>query len=136
LSAFTTLQVLVDADNVFPGRLQPVLDLVAGLARPVSLVAAGRPAALERLRWPDGTTLIAAAGWQSADLVLAQAYSSDADPLLLITGDGDFALLAARHPGAVLVISGAPSQRLRDVAAVVDPAVEGLEPVKRWLAAV
>ena len=31
---------------------------------------------------------------------------------MLITGDGDFGLLAARHAGPVLVVSGAPSGRV------------------------
>jgi hypothetical protein len=44
--------------------------------------------------------------------------------------------LAARHPGPVLVVSGAPSTALRDVATVIDPAVEGVEPVRAWLDAV
>jgi hypothetical protein len=45
-------------------------------------------------------------------------------------------LLAARHPGPVLVISGAASMALQDVATVVDPATVGVEPVRAWLAAV
>jgi hypothetical protein len=52
---------------------------------------------------------------------------------VLITGDGDFGLLAARHPGPVLVISGAASGRLRGGATVVDPALEGLAPIEAWL---
>jgi hypothetical protein len=53
-----------------------------------------------------------------------------------VTGDGDFGLLAARHPGPVLVVSGSPSGRLRDVAPVVDPATEGVAPIREWFAAV
>jgi hypothetical protein len=56
--------------------------------------------------------------------------------LVLVTGDGDFALLAARHAGPVLVISGAPSARLRQAATVVDPALDGLHPIEVWLDAV
>jgi hypothetical protein len=57
-------------------------------------------------------------------------------PLVLASGDGDFALLASRHGGPVLVVSGAPSSRLRDNATVVDPAMTGVDPLLRWLRAV
>ena len=130
------LQVLVDADNVAASRLQPVLDLLDGLAQPVRLTASGRPAALDALRWPGAATLLPHEGWQRADLALATAYRPDAEPLILASGDGDFGLLAARHPGPVLVVSGAPSNRLRDVAVVVDPATDGLAPLVAWLDAV
>ncbi|HEY7045660.1 MAG TPA: hypothetical protein VH373_00465 [Jatrophihabitantaceae bacterium] len=129
------LRVLVDADNVAPPRLQPVLDLLADLGAPVSITASGRPAALDRLRWPDGAELIASAGWQRADASLAEAYTPSSDPLLLITGDGDFGLLAQRHPGPVLVVSGAASGRLRNGTTVVDPATEGVAPIRAWLRA-
>lgn len=130
------LQVLVDADNVPRGRLQPVLDLLGTVVPPPRVTAGGRPAALAALRWPADTTLLPSEGWQRADLALAAAYHADDDPLVLVTGDGDFGLLAARHPGPVLVVSGSPSGRLRDAGTVVDPAVDGLEPVRAWLAAV
>lgn len=130
------LRVLIDADNVAPPRVSPVLGLLAESAVASEVTASGRPAALRRVTWPDGTTLLPHAGWQRADLALADAYVPSADPLLLITGDGDFGLLAARHPGPVLVISGAASGRLRDVAVVVDPVVEGMAPVAAWLRAV
>ena len=133
--------MLVDADNVAPPRLQPVLDLldelIGGLpdAGAVRITASGRRQALERLRWPAGTELLEHEGWQRADLALAGAYSPAAVPLLLVTGDGDFGLLAARHPGDVLVVSGAASGRLRDHAVVVDPAADGVAPIAAWLAA-
>jgi hypothetical protein len=129
------LWVLVDADNLSPRRLQPVLDLLATITSPVSITASGRPTALDRLRWPENAELIASAGWQRADASLAESYLPSADPLLLITGDGDFALLAERHPGPVLVVSGAASGRLRSGTTVVDPATEGVGPIKAWLAA-
>jgi hypothetical protein len=129
------LRVLVDADNLSPRRLQPVLDLLATVIAPVSITASGRPAALDRLRWPENAELIASAGWQRADASLAESYLPSADPLLLITGDGDFALLAERHPGPVLVVSGAASGRLRSGTTVVDPATEGVGPIEAWLAA-
>lgn len=129
------LQVLVDADNVRPARLQPVLDLLDGLGTPFALIASGRQQALDAARWPDGATLLAHAGWQRADMALADAYEPSHDSLLLVTGDGDFGLLAARHSGPVLVVSGAASNRLRDAATVVDPAVDGTEPIRAWLSA-
>ncbi|MEP6599137.1 MAG: hypothetical protein ABJB98_06770 [Actinomycetota bacterium] len=128
------LTVLVDADNLAPRRLQPALSLLATVAH-LHLVASGRPQALRRVRWPLGSELIESTGWQSADLALAEAYSPSADPLMLISGDGDFALLAARHPGPVLVVSSAPSGRLRDGTTVVDPAIDGVGPIQDWMSA-
>ena len=127
------LRVLVDADNVVPQRVEPVLALLTDVPG-VRITASGRAQALERVSWPDGTELLEHAGWQRADLALADAYSPAAEPLVLITGDGDFGLLASRHPGPVLVISGAASARLREGTTVVDPALDGLAPVAAWLA--
>lgn len=127
------LRVLVDADNVVPQRVEPVLALLADVPG-VRITASGRAQALDRVNWPDGAELLEHAGWQRADLALADAYSPAAEPLVLITGDGDFGLLASRHPGAVLVISGAASARLREGTTVVDPALDGLAPVAAWLA--
>ncbi len=129
------LQVLVDADNVAPPRLGPVLALLARVEGEVRLTASGRPQALAALPWPAGAELLAHEGWQRADLALAAAYRAGDDPLVLVTGDGDFALLAERHPGPVLVVSGAPSGRLRDTATIVDPAMDGADAIGQWLAA-
>jgi hypothetical protein len=129
------LRVLVDADNVAPGRLQPVLGVLGELTSQVQLTASGRPQALARLVWPDTAELIATAGWQRADLALAEAYTPGEEPLVLVSGDGDFGLLATRHPGPVLVVSGSASGRLRDGATVVDPATDGVEPIRAWLRA-
>jgi hypothetical protein len=126
------LRVLVDADNVAPQRITPVLTLLDGVAE-VRITASGRQDALARVDWPAGAELLEHEGWQRADLALAEAYSPTDGPLLLITGDGDFGLLATRHPGPVLVVSGAPSGRLRDGTTVVDPAVDGLAPIQAWL---
>jgi hypothetical protein len=126
------LQVLVDADNVLPARVQPVVDLLARVPG-VRIVVTGRSAALALVSWPAAAVVEPWSGWQRADLALARAYRPSADPLVLITGDGDFGLLAARHPGPVLVISGAASTALRHAATVVDPATVGTEPVRAWL---
>jgi hypothetical protein len=127
------LRVLVDADNVAPQRIEPVLALLAEVPG-VRVTASGRRQALAGVDWPDGTELLEHAGWQRADMALAEAYSPADEPLLLITGDGDFGLLASRHPGAVLVVSGAASGRLRDGTTVIDPAVDGVAPIRAWLA--
>jgi hypothetical protein len=126
---------LVDADNVAPSRLLPVLEALSNAAVTMQLTASGRRSALDRVDWPADSELLVHSGWQRADAALAAAYSPSADPLVLISGDGDFALLAARHPGPVLVISGAASMRLRERATVVDPALEGTEPILAWLRA-
>jgi hypothetical protein len=129
------LRVLIDADNVHPLRVRPVLDLIAELGVTAHITVSGRQAALDALDWPAGSELLAHAGWQQADLALAAAYAPAEEPLLLITGDGDFGLLATRHPGPVLVVSGAASGRLRDGTLVVDPVADGLAPIRAWLAA-
>ena len=127
------LIVLVDADNVQPRRVAPVLRMLYDLGVEAQVIASGRGRALRRIRWPADAQLLIHAGWQRADVALAKAYSPSDDPLMLISGDGDFALLAARHPGPVVVVSGAPSRRLRDGTTVIDPAVDGLEPLQQWL---
>jgi hypothetical protein len=126
------LQVLVDADNVDPFRTRAVLDAVAAVAAEV--VVAGHPRALARVEWPDDATVVQAAGWQRADLVLAEAYRPSDDPLVLVSGDGDFGLLVGRHSGPVLVVSEAASSRLAgSQVTVVDPVLDGLEPLRQWL---
>ena len=127
------LQVLVDADNVDPTRVALVL---AALPAYASVVAAGRRSALAAVSWPEGTTLLPASGWQRADLALAAAYTPSDEPLLLMSGDSDFALLAGRHSGPVLVVSEAPSHRLRAVVPVHDPAVDDPGDLRRWIEAV
>jgi hypothetical protein len=126
------LQVLVDADNVDPVRTAAVLAAIQGV--PAEVVVAGHPRALERTAWPEDATVVEAAGWQRADLVLAAAYRPSDDPLVLLSGDGDFGLLVARHGGPVLVVSEAASARLagRQVT-VVDPVVDGVEPLRQWV---
>ena len=131
-----TVQVLVDADNVGPPRLLPLLSALHDLAPTAVLDVAGHPAALDRTPWPDGARQLPAIGWQRADLALAEAYRRDDQPLILASGDGDFALLAAGHPGPVLVISSAPSYRLTQGSTVTDPALDGPQRLREWLTAV
>lgn len=127
-------QVLVDADNLDVARLQMIAPELVDVTR---LVVAGHPARLARVAWPAAADLRPAGGWQGADAVLADAYVPDDEPLVLVTGDGDFALLAQRHPGPVLVVgtAGATSGRLRHGAGltVVDPVHDGLERLRAWL---
>ena len=126
------LQVLVDADNVDPFRTRAVLDALDGIE--AAVLVAGHPRALARVSWPETATVREAAGWQRADLVLAEAYVPSDDPLVLLSGDGDFGLLVGRHGGPVLVVSEAASYRLvGDQVTVVDPVVDGVEPLRRWL---
>lgn len=129
------LQVLVDADNVARRRLAPVLVVLGAVEGELRLTASGRPHTLAALPWPTGSELLPHEGWQRADLALAAAYRPGDEPLVLVSGDGDFALLAQRHPGPVLVVSGAPSGRLRDTATIVDPATEGVVAIRQWLIA-
>ena len=123
----------MDADNVDPVRTRALLDALAGVE--AEILVAGHPRALARVDWPEHATVVEAAGWQTADLVLATAYRPGDDPLVLVSGDGDFGLLVGRHAGPVLVVSEAASYRLEG-ATVVDPAVDGVEPLRQWLAAV
>jgi hypothetical protein len=136
----TVVQVLVDADNLTSARLRLLVEAL-GIFDPtdVRMVVAGAQTAVEDVGWPAYAQVLHATGWQRADVVLVEAYEAAADrvtPLVLASGDGDFALLASRHGGPVLVVSGSPSSRLRDNATVVDPAMAGVEPLVRWLRAV
>src|SRR6185312_5299196 len=58
-------------------------------------------------------------------------------PLLLATGDGDFAQLVRRHPGPVLLV-GSTSNRSRALAAPhitpTDPALDGGAQLRAWIA--
>lgn len=128
-----TLQVLVDADNVPPARIRVVLGLLPGDSE---IVVVGSARSLARVDWPAGARVEEASGWQRADVALAGIYQSGDDPLVLVTGDGDFALLAQQHRGPVLVVSEAASERLRRVATVIDPVHDGMDRLRGWLTAV
>jgi hypothetical protein len=130
------VQILVDADNLDVPRLRL---LVAALdAAPFAdvVVVAGAPTALEAVDWPPQAQVLPASGWQGADLLLARAYHADDRPLLLATGDGDFAQLARRHPGPVLLV-GRTSSRSRAFTgpriATTDPATDGGAELRSWL---
>ncbi|MGH4009224.1 MAG: hypothetical protein ACRDTH_13895 [Pseudonocardiaceae bacterium] len=131
----TPVQVLVDADNLDVPRLRL---LVAALKTwpSADVVVAGAPTVLDALDWPSGAQLLPASGWQGADLLLARAYRVDDRPLLLATGDGDFAQLARRHPGPVLLVSetSSRSRALRGPRIVMtDPASDGGAQLRSWL---
>ena len=129
-----SIQVLVDADNVTGPRLKALLQALRGV--PTRILAAGAREALNAVSWPDTALLFPREGWQRADVALATAYTPTPGPLVIVSGDGDFALLAARHPGPVLVVSEAASARLRSVAPVVDPIHDGIGPLAAWVRAV
>jgi hypothetical protein len=136
----TTVLVLVDADNLAVARLRLVAAALPESGEDLAVVVAGSAAAVAALDWPTYAEVLAISGWQRADVALVEAYEARRDldcPLVLVTGDGDFGLLASRHRGPVLVVSGSPSSRLREGgAAVVDPALVGAEPIRAWLRAV
>lgn len=129
----TVVQVLVDADNVPPARIRAVLD---ALPPDAEIVVVGSARSLARVEWPAHAHVEEASGWQRADVALARIYEGGDDPLVLVTGDGDFALLAQQHRGPVLVVSEAASERLRRVATVIDPVHDGTDPLHAWVAAV
>ena len=124
------IQVLVDADNINAARLRAFLRAVP--LDEVEMVVAGHPAAVGAVVWPATAVLHQVQGWQQADLALVEAYRRTDEPLVLVSGDGDFAMLAATHPGPVLVISNRPASRLRAAGTVIDPVVDGLDPVRHW----
>lgn len=129
-------QVLLDADNLDVARLRLVAGaLRAGPAR-TRVVVSGRAARVGAAGWPTHAHLLPAQGWQRADVVLAAAYVPDRAPLVLVSGDGDFVHLAARHAGPVLVVAGRASRSRRHVPGTVltDPATDGTTELARWLA--
>lgn len=130
------MQVLIDADNIASGRIALVLTALADLAPTARVVVSGQTRALERTDWSPNVTVVPAVGWQSADIVLAEAYRGNREPLVLVSGDGDFAHLAARHAGPVLVVSGSASRQFGTSATITDPAAQGPGPLREWLSAV
>ncbi len=129
------LQVLVDADNVPAPRLQVLADALSSYDGEMRVVVAGHGDVIGDVDWPRQPQLIAAEGWQRADLALATAYSPVPGPLVLASGDSDFVHLATRHPGPVLVVSEAAAARYRDIATVVDP-VHDQTAIEQWIAGI
>jgi hypothetical protein len=135
----TPVQVLVDADNLDVPRLRllvEALEAVLEASPSADVVVAGRPAALDAVDWPPAAQLLPGSGWQSADLLLARAYRADEQPLLLATGDGDFAQLARRHPGPVLLVSGTSSRSRAFIGpriSTTDPASDRGAQLRSWL---
>ena len=128
------IQVLIDADNLSARRISAFLRAVP--LDEVDMVVAGSPHALAGVAWPVSARVVEVEGWQQADLALVDAHRAGTDPLVLVSGDGDFAMLAARHAGPVLVVSDRPASRLRAAGTVVDPVVDGLDAVRHWFDAV
>jgi hypothetical protein len=128
--------VLVDADNLDVPRLR-LLVAALDIAPSADIVVAGAPEALEAIDWPPQAQVFPASGWQGADLLLARTYRAEDRPLLLATGDGDFAQLARRHPGPVLLVSGT-SSRSRSLTGPritpTDPADDGGAALRSWIA--
>jgi hypothetical protein len=130
-----TVQVLIDADNLDVPRLRLLVTALEA-APSGAVVVAGALPALEAVDWPPQARILPASGWQGADMLLARTYRTDDRPLLLATGDGDFAQLARRHPGWVLVVGGT-SSRSRTLTGpritTTDPAADGGAQLRSWL---
>lgn len=128
------IQVLVDADNLPVARLRALLRTLP--SGEVDVLVAGSPRALAALDWPRGAQIVAVEGWQQADVVLARAYRPGSEPLVLASGDGDFAALAAGHAGPVLVVADRPASALRRAGTVIDPVAQGVDALRHWFDAV
>lgn len=132
----TPVQVLVDGDNLDVPRLR-LLVTALDAAPFAEIVVAGAPVALDALDWPKQAQVLPASGWQGADWRLARAYRADDRPLLLATGDGDFAQLARRHPGPVLLVGGTSSRSRAFTGpriTTTDPAADGGAELRAWIA--
>jgi hypothetical protein len=128
------MQVLIDADNLSAARLAAFLR-----ALPVDesdVLVVGSPRALGAVDWPRAARVVEAEGWQRADILLVEAYRGGEEPLVLVSGDGDFAGLVRGHRGPVLVVSDRPASGLRGVGRVLDPLIDGVEELRRWFDAV
>lgn len=128
------IQVLIDADNLSAPRLAALLGVLP--LDECRVLAVGSPFALGQVRWPAAVRTVEAVGWQAADLLLAEAYEHDGEPLVLASGDGDFGAVVAGHEGPVLVVSDRPASMLRRSATVIDPIQDGLDALRQWFDAV
>jgi hypothetical protein len=128
------MQVLIDADNLGASRLAAFLRaLPVGEA---DVLVAGSARALAAVDWPSGARVVEVEGWQRADMLLMEAYRHGAEPLVLVSGDGDFVGLVRGHRGDVLVVSDRPASGLRDAGTVLDPVLDGLDALRAWFDAV
>jgi hypothetical protein len=128
------MQVLIDADNLSAARLTAFLRALP--ADEADVVVAGSPRALGALTWPSTAHVVEIEGWQRADMLLVEAYRHGDEPLVLVSGDGDFAGLVRGHRGDVLVVSDRPASGLRGVGTVIDPVIDGLDALRAWFDAV
>jgi hypothetical protein len=128
------VQVLIDADNLSTPRIEAFLRALPEDEAEVTV--AGSPRALSPVEWPRHARVVAIEGWQRADMVLAEAYRQSGEPLVLVSGDGDFAGLVRGHDGDVLVVSDRPASGLRGAGTVLDPILDGLEALRSWFDAV
>lgn len=124
------LQVLIDADNLPAGLLGRLLRAVP--TDEVAVVVAGSSRALAAVAWPAAAAVHCVSGPERADAVLRQAYHPGRSPLLLASGDKDFAELVRHHEGAVLVVADRPAKALRGLAPVLDPGKEGVAALRAW----
>jgi len=81
--------------------------------------------------------LVDADNLDPARLRLVAAELRDAGPEVRVSGDGDFALLAQRHDGPVLVVApeAGRSARYRSTGVVLDPVHEGVQRLRDFLGA-
>ena len=122
------IQVLIDADNLTAPRLRALLKAMP--ADECRILVVGSPFALSQVDWPRQARIVEAEGWQAADMLIAEAYQHDQEPLVLASGDGDFGAIAAGHTGPVLVVSDRPASMLRRAATVIDPIHDGLDALR------
>lgn len=126
--------MLVDADNLPAVGLRILLRALP--TDEAAVVAAGSPRALASVAWPAGTSVRTIEGWQQADLLLARAYRPGREPLVVASGDGDFAGIVHGHAGPVLVVADRPAAALRGAGTVLDPLVDGAGALRDWFDAV
>jgi hypothetical protein len=128
------MQVLIDADNLSAARLAAFVRALP--ADEADVLVAGSPRALSAVEWPRTARVVEVEGWQRADMLLVEAYRQGGEPLVLVSGDGDFAGLVRGHRGDVLVVSDRPASGLRGAGTVLDPVIDGLDAVRGWFDAV
>lgn len=128
------IQILVDADNLSAPRLRALLRAIP--LDESDVFVAGSPRALAAVEWPSSARVVQIEGWQRADMLLVESYRAGDDPLVLVSGDGDFAGVVRGHGGPVLVVSDRPASGLRGVGSVLDPVIDGVDALRSWFDAV